>query len=31
MQTGAGVLRLDTDKSYILPLRRFFQQRSRRH
>jgi len=30
MQTGAGVLRLDTDKSYILPLRRFFEQRSRR-
>jgi len=31
LQTGAGVLPLSTNESYILPLRRFFQQRSRRH
>jgi uncharacterized protein (DUF58 family) len=30
LQTGAGVLRLSTDEPYILPLRRFFEQRSRR-
>jgi len=30
LQTGAGVLPLSTDQSYILPLRRFFEQRSRR-
>jgi uncharacterized protein (DUF58 family) len=29
LQTGAGVLPLSTDQSYILPLRRFFEQRSR--
>ncbi|HVU37097.1 MAG TPA: DUF58 domain-containing protein, partial [Opitutales bacterium] len=31
LQTGAGVLPLSTSDSYILPLRRFFEQRSRRH
>lgn len=30
LQTGAGVLPLSTSDSYILPLRRFFEQRSRR-
>ncbi|HTB62849.1 MAG TPA: DUF58 domain-containing protein [Opitutales bacterium] len=30
-QTGAGVLPLSTSESYILPLRKFFQQRSRKH
>ncbi len=30
MQTGAGVLPLSTNESYIMPLRRFFEQRSRR-
>jgi uncharacterized protein (DUF58 family) len=30
LQTGAGVLPLSTNESYILPLRRFFQQRARR-
>jgi uncharacterized protein (DUF58 family) len=30
-QTGAGVLPLSTSESYILPLRKFFQQRSRVH
>jgi len=30
LQTGAGVLPLSTDQSYILPLRRFFEQRSKR-
>jgi len=30
LQTGAGILPLSTNESYIMPLRRFFQQRRRR-
>lgn len=30
LQTGAGILPLSTNEPYILPMRRFFEQRSRR-